>query len=476
MADLATTMYQSLPIIGQTLMLNIYGLKTCQRMRHWNRILDRILPIERWGLHDQQRYVADRLRVILLHVVATVPRYESYRWLLSDIKSPSSDIFALLSEFPIITREEVVREQKSFLSKEPPTGKIVKTKTSGTTGTPFETYMEAETFTTGDALWWRRTLWAGYRKSDWIARLVGDPVVPLNNSHPRMPWRISWTDKRLYLSTFHLNADTARSYLDILEQRKPAFLMGYPSSLEILAHFALEENRTLAWHPQMVLFASEPMYDRQRELICRVFGAPIRGLYGCAERIVSAAECEHGSYHLSVVDGYVEGQFGILPMAEPALITSLMNKVKPLIRFQLGDVIRVLPDTKCPCGRTLPIIDPVVTKEEDWIETPSRRRVSPSALTWAFKDIQGVKRSQIIQTGKDLVEVHLDMDAPHFSKTVQILKERLDEMLFGEMRIECVRNTDIQITRSGKTRFVINKLKNYETTHKRTKRRQHVNT
>jgi phenylacetate-CoA ligase len=451
--------YDASPRAGQNLMVNVYGLRTIKRIRAWNKIIDNFAPSEHWEKEEQVKYVSDCLRVVLPHAIRTVPRYKTFKYLLPYINDQKRDVFPVLSEFPVIRREDVFADPASFRSLAPGTRRIVKTVTSGTTGTPFTTWMELDTFTATDALSWRRTIWSGYRKGEWIARLVGDPIVSLGHSYPDKPWRISWTDKRLYLSTFHLNAQTARLYLDILERRKPAFLMGYPSSLEILSRFALEGNRVLLWQPRMILFSSEPMYEHQRSIIRRVFRAPMRGLYGCAERIVSAAECEHGSYHLSLVDGYVEGQFGILPLAEPALITSLMNKVMPLIRFQLGDVIHPMQDTKCPCGRTLPIIDPVVTKEENWIETPSRRRVSPSALTWAFKDMQEVKHSQIIQVNKDLVEVHLDVNNGSFSRVAISLKERLDKMFFGEMKIKFVRNTAIKISSSGKTRFVINKLK-----------------
>ena len=241
--------------------------------------------------------------------------------------------------------------------------------------------------------------------------------------------------------------------------------MGYPSSLEILASLALEQNRPPAWRPRKILFSSEPMYEHQQETIAKVFRAPIRGLYGSAERIVSASQCEHASYHLALVDGYIEGQFGLTPEQQPALMTTLLNRVMPLIRFELGDVIQFSPNQICGCGRTLPIIDPVVTKKEDWLETPTGRRISPSALTWAFKDLRGIRRSQIVQTRANLVEVHLDTSENVFQEISPQLEQRLRDMLFGEMHIRCVRNTDIRISQAGKTRFVVKETKKNEAAH-----------
>jgi phenylacetate-CoA ligase len=457
--------YDRLPQTLQTILLNLYGIRNCYRMKLWLRLLSVYQRTELWSVDEQISYVADRLRETLIHAISTVPRYHSLHRMLPELIQKTSNVFSLLGQFPVVTREEVIREPLAFLSRSSRRLVLVSTITSGTTGTPFRTWMDRGTLTATDALWWRRTLWNGHRPRDWIARLVGDPIIPLSVPHPKRPWHISFPDRRLYLSTFHLNPATAKHYFDILEDKKPAFLMGYPSSLEILASLAIELNRTLLWSPKKVLFSSEPMYPHQEEIITKVFRAPIRGLYGSAERIVSASQCENATYHLALVDGYVEGQFGLTPESQPALVTTLLNKVMPLIRFELGDMIQFSPHQSCDCGRTLPMIEPVVTKNEDWLETPTGRRISPSALTWAFKDLGGIRRSQIVQTRLNSVEVHLDVTEDVYREVRSPLEERLHALLFGEMHILCLRNNDIHISKAGKTRFVVKEMEKNETAH-----------
>lgn len=447
--------YERLPRAGQTLALNVFGLRNRRRAAIWKRYLAEIEWTERASRDEQVAYTADRLREMLLHAVKTVPHYSSHSALASRLSDPSEDAYALLSEFPVVTKQDILEAPRAFISSDPGPGKIVKAVTSGTTGTPFATWMGLDAFNSGDALWWRRNIWNGYRDGEWVARLVGDPAVPLGRRWSVKPWRVSWTDRRLYLSTFHLRADTAMAYIDVLERRRPEYLQGYPSSLEILSRFCIEAGREPAWRPKAVWFSSEPMFEHQREAIARVFRAPIVGLYGSAERVISAAECEAGSYHLSLVDGYLEGQFGILDLSRPALVTSLMNRAMPLIRFRLGDVIELIPGAACGCGRTLPRMEPVVTKHEDWVETPSGRRVSASGLTWAFKDMEGVRRSQIVQTGPGDVVVHVDADESVIATVAPLLTERLGKMFFGEIRVSVERDTDIRVMESGKTRFVV---------------------
>jgi phenylacetate-CoA ligase len=392
---------------------------------------------------------------MLSHAIRTVPRYQSYSRLLGELGDPNVSAFSVLGELPVVTKDEVAADRAAFLSSVLGTSKIVTTRTSGTTGTPFVTAMSDETLMRGDALWWRRNLWTGYRRGDWIVRLVGDHVVPMEQTDPDKPWRISWVDRRIYLSTWHLNPSTAEQYLDLLEVRRPGYIMGYPSSLEILSAFCAESGRALKWSPKMVWYSSEVMFDHQRDLITRVFRAPIRGLYGCAERLISAAECERGSFHLSLVDAYAEGQFGRLEATRPTAVTTLFNKVMPLVRFQLGDILEFFPDGACACGRTLPIMKPLVAREGNWIETPSGRRVSPAALTLVVKDLEGVRRAQIAQVSDGKVVVRVDADEHVVRSVSDTLSERLDRVFGGEMEVVVERRTDLKRAGTGKVMFVV---------------------
>lgn len=453
--------YERLPRPLRTVALNAYGVRNLRRRRRWEVVLSELRDSERWSLEAQVDFTAERLREVLAHAVEHVRRYESYRRLRDDLRSPGSSVFEMLGEFPPVSKAEILEDPSAFVSRAFDRSKLATTVTSGTTGTPFTTWLEPEALLLSDALWWRRTLWAGWKPGDWIARLVGDPVVPLREANPRRPWHVSWTDRRLYLSTYHLSRNTASELLDVLTRRNPAFLMGYPSALDALARFAIERGAGIgAWRPKAILFSSEPMYDHQREAIGAWFRASIRGLFGCAERVFSAAQCDAGSYHVGLADGYLEGQFGArVPGDRPsaARITGLANRAMPLIRFELGDDLRP-QETGCPCGRTLPTIAPVVTKLEDNVVTPSGRVVSPSILTWAFKDLPGVRRSQIVQRDAHRLEILVDAPPAMRELVVVTLESRIRELVFHEMEISVTFDSDIAITRGGKTRFVVNEM------------------
>lgn len=450
--------YDLLPPPLANTALSVFGLRNLTRRRRWSRMLATVAPSETWDEHQRCQYVANRLRVLVAHAVASVPRYEQYRRLLPELGGADADVVRLLRELPVITKDEILDQPQAFMSSAVPDRSCATTRTSGTTGTPLAIRMTHHALAMSDALWWRRTVWAGYQPGDVIARLVGDPVVPLHGPWSRRPVRRSRTDKRLYLSSFHLDGRSALQMGTAVQRVRPAFVMGYPSSLHAWVNLVGEPIATDEWAPRAVLYSSEPMYAHQREAIAESFRAPIRGLYGCAERVLSAAECQQGNLHLGVVDGYLEGQFSFEDPPDGPYVCGLLNEAMPLLRYDVGDTLRLAGDA-CACGRTLPILAPVVTKAEDSVVTPTGRWVSPSALTWAFKHVRGLRKSQIIQRSAEELEVLLDISESDYAAAAEELSARLKELTFAEMRVRLTRTTCVPVTRGGKTRFVVNEYR-----------------
>jgi len=455
--DALKNLYSNSPRFFQNLYVTAYGIRNLSRFKKWDKLIGDIEFTERLERQGQIDFVEAKLKDMIAHAITHVPFYQKYSSLRADLDHLSA--YEVLKELPITNKAVINEDPTAFLADNQEPGVI--SKTSGTTGIPFTIHMDKESFLLGDALWWRRTKWAGHQKGDWIARLVGDPVIPLQDRDPVNPWRVSWFDRRIYFSTFHLTEKTAVSIGEFLNRRKPAYIMGYPSALEILCHYLKQTGFQMDWDLKNVFFSSEPMHAHQEPIIREVFPAGIRGLYGSGERMVSAAQCAHGNYHLSLVDGYVEGQFGILDGVKPAAVTTLTNKLMPLIRYEVGDEIETQPDLECPCGRTLPVISPIITKHEDYIITPSGRKIAPSAVVWAFihQDIKDINKSQVVQEDERTVKVYLNTDQESYLKYRDVLKNSMTDVFFGEMDVEVVKTERIDVMKSGKSRFIVNKMR-----------------
>jgi phenylacetate-CoA ligase len=452
----AQGVYTHLPHWCQFLALNGYGMLVRRSLTRTGRLIQAIAQSEVWSPEEQVAYVQEHLRRVLTHAVTSVPRYAGLRRYLPDLGDCSISPFELLEVFPRITKREVAENPGAFVSVGFKARRLVRTQTSGSTGTPLTLWLTREAKNLADALWHRRTVWAGYVNGDWTARIVGDPAVPPSDATSSTVYRSSYPDRRLYFSARHLTPGSIPRIVRVLNRRRPAFVMGYPSALSFIANEAMERT-PLSYKPKAVLYSSEPMNSYQRMKIEAYFGAPVRGLYGCAERIVSAAECSAGKFHLSVVDGYVEGQYGDLSMKGEGLVTGLRNLAMPLIRYDLGDPINMERSTKCMCGRTLPIVGAVESRRGDAIVTSRGRHVPAPLLTLVFKDLDTIRRAQLIQESTQDVHVRIDTDPSAASEMVRVVHERIQAALYGEMKVRVSVSGDVEETPTGKVPFVINR-------------------
>jgi phenylacetate-CoA ligase len=186
------------------------------------------------------------------------------------------------------------------------------------------------------------------------------------------------------------------------ERVKPALLIGYVGGIAELAA-KLERAGRRVPSPRAVAVTAAPITAAQRLTIERAFGAPVYDHYRSAEVPWMAGECTaHQGLHtfadvrvVEVVDeadrAVTAGQTG------EVVATDLTNRVFPLIRYRLGD--RTSPIAgMCPCGVTLPRIEPVSGRVSDAIHLPDGQVVPGESLTQTFRAaVHAVRQFQIHQ-------------------------------------------------------------------------------
>lgn len=198
-----------------------------------------------------------------------------------------------------------------------------------------------------------------------------------------------------------------------LEAFDPAFLASYPSVLSLLAR----ERRAgrLAISPQLLWAGGENLTPAARREIESAFGCPILNEYGASECLSIAYECPYGCMHLNeewVMLEAVDRRYRPVPpgtLSDTVLVTNLANRVQPIIRYDLGDRIRV-HEPPCRCG------DPrmafhVQGRSGHVIELeagPGRRAaLPPLALETAVEEVAGGRRFQVVVAGPAALRVRL---------------------------------------------------------------------
>lgn len=190
----------------------------------------------------------------------------------------------------------------------------------------------------------------------------------------------------------------------------------YPSSIVIadpvyLGAFARYLRRTAQPVPRLrtVITTYELLTGSLRDLLSEVFGCPIFTQYGASELTDIANECEHHRLHVRMDMVLLEGVCGGRP-AVPGelarvLVTDLENFNMPLIRYDIGDVVR-LGDGPCPCGRSSQTISAVEGRLVDTMSGPDGL-LTPLRVDDAVRGIAGIAAYRVVQEAMDSYRVSL---------------------------------------------------------------------
>jgi phenylacetate-CoA ligase len=358
--------------------------------------------------------------------------------------------------FPIITKQTLLANRSSLF----PNGGVkqpwhIEGMTSGTTGTPLTVFRSLQSLLMEQAFMKRHWGWAGFHDGMARASLRGDMVIDIAQQAPPF-WFWNRYNRQLLLSSRHLTEAHADAIIERLASLAPSMLQAYPSTAFTLAGMLRARGRRLAI--PFVFTASEPLYPHQRALILDWLGCKVMDMYGMAERVALATECEHGALHVNSDYSYVEivDDDGQPTRGEGYIVgTTFHNHAMPLVRYRLSDRARWRPG-QCQCGRPFPILEGVSGKFEDSIFGSSGAPVSASVLTFAFKGLEYIAKSQVAQVGAACWQVRV-VPLPGFGAAHRLqLIENIHRLVDPGVHVEVVLCDALPNTAGGKFRWVVN--------------------
>ncbi|MEJ0037129.1 MAG: hypothetical protein WDO68_13795 [Gammaproteobacteria bacterium] len=400
---------------------------------------------------EELRAVTDQLLFDTLKAaIRQIPRYRSVK---VDFDAASARE-ALAARFPILDRTDLLGRSEDHYPQSGTRWAAVG-RTSGTSGTPLKVYRSLDSVLWESAFIERQFRWAGYRPGMPRAYLRGDTVVPISKSAPPY-WFHNRYNNQLVLSSRHLREPCVDALIEELERFSPFLLQAYPSTAYELA--LLLEQRNASLKIPYVFTASEPLYPHQRQLIEARLGARVMEYYGMAERVAYASECERGNLHVNTDYAHVEivDDDGMPTKGDGHIVgTTFHNTVMPLVRYRVSDRTRWRAES-CPCGRTYPLIEPVTGKFEDTLYGARGQRISPSVVTFIFKSLHGIQRSQVAQVGAGAWEIRVVPAAGYGQAQRSRLVQNVRELVDPDISVTIREVDDIARTSAHKYRWIVN--------------------
>ncbi len=417
------------------------------RARQWGRALAVLAALRRHERKDAEwlhAYQTRRLR----HVLEAARVHPFFRRSLDDVGIPTDRFsFSDLARLPILEKEDLRREipEQWLRSHRPP---LTVWRTTGSTGKPLTVGMNEVEIAQSEV----HTRY-GFMRAGLSARQSVCWVMAVRDR----------LEDRMLLQRLGLGrqyqADLRRplpAMADLLAKLAPDALYSYPSYLLLLAKYLRSEGRDLP-SVSTVFSQGEVLSDGTRAYLGSAFGATVRDTYGSSEIPRVAYECGQGRMHViphaAIVEVVDEDQSGV----GHALITSLYHETMPLLRYRIGDRMR-LGRAPCPCGNASPTIEHIEGRDDDVLVLPSGRLVSARAVN-LLEDVPGLLEYQIIQRAPDHFEVRVRKGAGFSPHSAALIRVRiLSGCLHEQVKVEIVEVPELDRASSGKLRSVVSEV------------------
>ena len=291
------------------------------------------------------------------------------------------------------------------------------------------------------------------RNFPWDSRFdVGD------TPGPNPAWRQKFLYRNLPLHTARVSEEAMMRFVEDLRASLPAEVHGglCVQSAVAFAEFCKANNIHDITFESMIVSA-EMLLPGTRGMLEETFRGKVFGRYGCREVSVIASECEyHSGLHLNADALIVE----VEPAANlPAgmgrvLVTDLLNRSMPLIRYEVGDLASLDSDMRCPCGRSLPLIGNIQARTSDFLRLPSGRMIAGPSLALLAADMRDVRQIQFSQRDPGHVTLEVVAGNDYSQLTEEELRRRMQPYLEKESSLTIVTADSIPSEPSGKYRFV----------------------
>ena len=309
--------------------------------------LDQLKESQWWREEELRAAQLEKLRSLLIHAREHAPFYrrhfERHRF---ECDIASLDDFKAL---PSLGKKEIV-PHKAEVQNEGRGGKLVFSKSAGTTSVPLSFYRTFDWDAQHRAAIMRGYSWYGVEPWAPHGRLWAVPAKVSDRLKARVG---DFLLNRFRQKSFDLTPGTLEPFYRRLA--RVDYLAGYSHQLYEFARYINEAHpgeRPLTL--KLVKGTSEKIYPYYQEEAQKAFGRKITSEYGASEIGIIAFECPEGSLHVNMEHVIVEVE------NDEIVVTNLLSYSFPFIRYRLGDYITFKTGFSCPCGRKGLVINEIV--------------------------------------------------------------------------------------------------------------------
>jgi len=150
-----------------------------------------------------------------------------------------------------------------------------------------------------------------------------------------------------------------------------------------------------------------------------------------------------------------EGKDAAVGTAGEVVATGLLNYDQPLIRYRIGDAVKLAADQQTKNACQMLKIDEIEGRIEDVIIGTNGQKMV--RFHGVFLGVSSIVMAQVIQNTRQHILIKLVVDAYYSSESEQIITKRIQSQL-GEVQVDFLYVAGIERTKNGKFKAVISNL------------------
>lgn len=414
----------------------------------------------------------ERVRKILKHAYENVPFYKK-NFDKHGVTPEDFHFIDDLQKFPIVTKTDLKQNfPDEVKAKNISDERFHLDSTSGSTGVPFQFFIDRNASSVRQAARTFFNYWAGILPASrriWICS-----PRPCSTSSKKTTSQISLLSlmKRKvknillgpvethHISSFEINQRNIKEIIEFIVYFNPDYIESYASVIVKLARGLQRYHLQPPQNLKTIISTSETLISIERKLIENAFNCKVVNRYGSREFTGSVAQsCPENNegFHINTELVFLEvvGENGkqVAPGERgKIIITDLQNYAMPFIRYDMGDY--AIGGEQCSCGRGFPILSQIEGRSTESFLTPSGKSVSPTELgqfLFVLKNyINYIREYQVIQNRLNEMQFLVVPEHNFNSSIEKRLQNDLKTFIGEEIKIDINVVPEIKREVSGK--------------------------
>lgn len=371
--------------------------------------------------------IENKIRKLIPYAYRNV---EFYRNKFDELGISPDDIQKItdLQKLPIVTKTELkMNFPQNIIARNIPKERLLLSSTSGSTGEPFQFYLDTHSIDIRNAARLFFNKWAGIESG--AKRLWVHGFLPgkknINSKHnilaifsiPNNLIRsfLLSTEHTSHLSVYSIEKNEFLNIFDYIQKVNPDYIESYTSAMVELANGLKDHDLKVAPNLKTIIATSDTLVLDQKKLIEEQFDCTVVNRYGSREFTGSVAQsCPendnllHVNTELVYLEVVSEDGKQVAPGESGRIvITDLNNYVMPFIRYDMNDY--AVLGKECSCGRGFITLEKIEGRGIERIKLQNGKNISAPMLSSILRiglgdNISNIRSYQAIQHTINKVE------------------------------------------------------------------------